>query len=60
MTAAKDSNRTHRIRIAWWAVFGVLVAVELLLLPLHLPTNIEGLLSYLLTYFTPMFLAIGA
>ena len=60
MKTAMDSRRAHRIRIAWWTVFGVLVAMELLLLPLHLPTNIGGLFSYLLTYFTPMFLAIGA
>lgn len=46
-------------RVAW-SVFPALVIVDMTLLALNLPTETEALASYVLTYFTPMYLTVGS
>lgn len=54
------SDTAGRIGRLWWGVFPVLVIVDLLLIALGLPVATEALVSYILTYFTPMYLTVGS
>jgi diguanylate cyclase (GGDEF)-like protein len=59
MSPAK-SDAASRIRRLWWGVFPVLVIVDLLVIALGQPVATEALVSYVLTYFTPMYLTVGS
>jgi diguanylate cyclase (GGDEF)-like protein len=52
--------RARRIRVGWWVIYGLLMLLELLLIPLHLPTDTEALLSYAIMYLLPMYLTVAA
>ncbi|HEY5540474.1 MAG TPA: HD domain-containing phosphohydrolase [Coriobacteriia bacterium] len=59
MIEATDIRR-RVVRGAWWSLFALLALAEVVVWQLHLPVGSEALISYVLTYFTPMFLTVGA
>lgn len=59
MITNRDPEHIRRVRNRWWTLFFVLFLVDLLLMLVHLPIGTEAVVSYALTYFTPMYLALG-
>jgi diguanylate cyclase (GGDEF)-like protein len=60
MNSSLSSEQVKRIRLVWWAVFPLLVLADVSVQLLHLPISTEALISYILTYFIPMYLTVGS
>ena len=60
MSDSADIRHRRFVRMAWWGLFAALVLAELVFWQFGLPSNVADAVSYALTYFAPMFLALGA
>jgi hypothetical protein len=60
MNSSLSPEQVKRIRLAWWSVFPALVLADVSVQLLHLPISSEALISYILTYFIPMYLTVGS
>ena len=59
MMANRNPDHVYQVRARWWLLFVALLGIDLALLPLDLPTSVQAVISYALTYFAPMYLAVG-
>jgi diguanylate cyclase (GGDEF)-like protein len=56
---AEGARHMRRVHLGWWLFYVALLATDVALFAFDLPINIQGFLSYVLSYLIPMGLALG-